>query len=141
MQPKTPPITPSPSPFIGWSDEALIKAAFDESIGYSRGRAIWDLATRALSNNNLLEIACRAISGDRRIGIHTLPNGWFGADEIYLFGQQTAIRALLNEMNSWDEFEQKSLVLHWAGSYRLAELTKELKEKYGWTPRYPADSM
>jgi hypothetical protein len=141
MQPNTPPITPSPSPFIGWSDEELIKAAFDESIGYSRGRAIWDLAIRALSNNNLLEIACRAISGDRRIGIHTLPSGWFGADEIYLSGQQTAIRALLNEMNSWDEFEQKSLVLHWAGSYRLAELTKELKEKYGWTPRYPADSM
>jgi hypothetical protein len=136
MQPKTPPITPSPSPFIGWSDEELIKAAFDESIGYSRGRAIWDLAIRALSNNNLLEIACKAISGDRRMGIHTLPSGWFGADEIFLSGQQTALRALLNEMNSWDEVEQENMIAHWEGHDQRAKLTKQLIETYGWKPRY-----
>lgn len=138
MQPKIPPI--SPSPFTGWSDNELIKAAFDETIGYSRGRAIWDLAKRALSNHNLLAIACKAISSDRRMGIHTYPNGWFGADEIYNSGNQTAMLALLNEMNSWDEVEQENMIAHWEGHHQRAELTKQLMETYGWQPRYRLDN-
>jgi hypothetical protein len=130
-----------PIGFTDFDQAALIAAAHDETRGLSRGHAIVELVNRGLAKPELLENACKAISGDRRIGIHTLPHGWLGADQIYLSGQQTAIRALLNEMDSWDEYEQKSLVLHWAGSFRLAELTKELKEKYGWTPRYPADSI
>jgi hypothetical protein len=69
-------------------------------------------------------------------GLHTFPNGWFGADQIYLSGNQTALRALLNEMNSWDAVEQENMIAHWAGHKKRAELTKHLTETYGWQPRY-----
>jgi hypothetical protein len=125
-----------PIGFTDYDDAPLIRAAHDKSLGLGHGHAIVELVDRALVKPELLEIACKAISTDRRMGIHTFPNGWFGADQIYLSGNQTALRALLNEMNSWDAVEQENMIAHWAGHKKRAELTKHLTETYGWQPRY-----
>lgn len=95
-----------PIGFADFDQAALIEAAHDETRGLSRGHAIVELVNRGLANPGLLENACKAISSDRRMGIHKLPHGWLGADQIYNSGNQTALRALLNEMNSWDEVER-----------------------------------
>ncbi len=128
--------------FIGIGDNEVIEAAFDETLGYNRARAIVELVYRALDKPELLPQACRAIETDKKIGVRTgTPLGWFGADEIYLSGQERAIRFLLNAMKTWDAHDQQDLVAHWAGSRMLPKLTQELKERYGWTPRYPLDAM
>lgn len=123
--------------FSGISDEPLIKAAFDVKLGFDRARAIVELANRALVKPALLESACKAISSDRRLGFHErAPLGWFGADQIFLSGQQSAIGRLLKEMNHWADTEQEDLVRHWAGKGGLRSLTLDLKRSYGWTPLY-----
>lgn len=45
-------------------------------------------------------------------------------------------RALLNEMNSWDEVEQENMIAHWEGHNQRAKLTKQPTVTYGWKPRY-----
>ncbi len=125
-----------PIGFTDFDQAALIEAAHDETRGLSRGHAIVELVNRGLANPELLENACKAISSDRRMGIHKLPHGWLGADQIYNSGNQTALRALLNEMNSWDEVEQENMIAHWEGHNQRAKLTKQLTETYGWKPRY-----
>lgn len=125
--------------FSSLSDQKLAEEALDERLGLSRAKAIVELANRALAKPELLESACRAISSDRRIGFHRAPPlGWFGADEVYHSGQARAMRALLREMDNWDATEQEDLVRHWAGRGKFAALTRELQERYGWTPRYQA---
>jgi len=109
-----------PIGFTDFDEAALIAAGHDETRGLSCGHAIVELVNRALLKPELLEIACKAISSDRRMGIHTYPNGWFGADQIYNSGSKTALRALLNEMNSWDEVEQENMIAHWAGHNQRA---------------------
>jgi hypothetical protein len=125
-----------PIGFSDFDDASLIAAAHDPTRGLGHGHAIVELVNRALLKPDLLDIACKAISSDRRMGIHTYPNGWFGADQIFFSGNRAALRALLHEMNSWDAVEQENMVAHWAGNYRLAELTKKLIAEYGWQPRY-----
>jgi hypothetical protein len=125
-----------PIGFTNFDQENLIVAANDETRGLSRGHAIVELVNRGLAKPELLESACKAISSDRRMGIHTLPHGWLGADQIYNSGNQTAMRVLLNEMNSWDEVEQENMIAHWEGHNQRAALTKHLTETYGWQPRY-----
>lgn len=123
--------------FSKLSDKALIDASFDEQLGFTRARVITELAVRALTNPNLMDSACKAISSDRSIGFHKgAPLGWFGADELYLSGQEHAIRTLLHEMDNWEPTEQEDLVRHWAGKRGLISLTRELQELYGWIPRY-----
>jgi hypothetical protein len=127
--------------FSKLSDEALAGEALNENLGYSRAQAIAELANRALAKPGLLESAVKAIGSDRRMGFHSGPPlGWFGADAIYLSGQERAIRALLREMDNWEPFEQEDLVRHWAGKGRLAVLTRELQDLYGWVPSYQAGS-
>jgi hypothetical protein len=125
-----------PVGFTDFDDPSLILAAHDKALGLGHGHAIVELVNRALLKPELLEIACKAISSDRRMGIHTYPNGWFGADQIYNSSNQSAMRALLNEMNSWDEVEQENMIAHWEGHNQRAKLTKQLMETYGWKPRY-----
>jgi hypothetical protein len=125
-----------PIGFTAFDDASLISAAHDKARGLGHAHAIVELVNRALVNPDLLESACKAISSDRRMGIHTYPNGWFGADQIYNSGNQAAMRALLNEMNSWDEVEQENMIAHWEGHHKRAELTKHLTETYGWQPLY-----
>ena len=127
--------------FTKLSDEALAGEALNESLGYSRAQAIIELTNRALVKPELLESAVKAIGTDRRIGFHeALPLGWFGADAIYLSGQERAMHALLREMDNWEPTEQEDLVRHWAGERGLAVLTRELQDLYGWVPRYQAGS-
>lgn len=127
--------------FTSLDDAALIRASLDTTLYYDRNRAIAELAIRSLDRPELLPHACRAIESDKKIGIRTGPPlGWFGADEIFLSGQERAIRFLLEAMKTWDAYDQQDLVAHWAGSRTLPKLTQELNEKYGWTPRYPADA-
>lgn len=125
--------------FTRLNDQELVAAAGNESLGMSRGLAIEELASRALRNQALLPQACAAISSDRRIGFHSGPPlGWFGADRIYLSGQEPAIRHLLKEMSVWDATEQEDLLRHWAGKGGLAKLSHELERRYGFVPRYQA---
>lgn len=123
--------------FTELSDQELVTAAGNESLGMSRGLAIEELASRALLDQKLLPDACTAISSDRRIGFHAgAPLGWFGADRIYLSGQERAIRHLLEEMGDWDATEQEDLVRHWAGKGGLAALSQDLERRFGFVPRY-----
>lgn len=123
--------------FAKLDDRALAEAALDEKLGFVRAKAIMELADRALTNPALLDRVREAISTDRSIGFHRqAPLGWFGADQIYLSGQEHAMRALLAEMNSWSSSEQEDLVRHWAGRRGIAVVTEELKALYGWSPRY-----
>jgi len=122
--------------FTSMSEQRLVKAALDVSLGNYRAKAIAELTERALVKTELLLIACKAISSDRRVGIHHLPLGWFGADKIFLSGRDDAMRALLREMDSWEPAEQEHLVRHWAGAGKLNVLTQKLGETYGWLPRY-----
>ncbi len=46
------------------------------------------------------------------------------------------MRALLSEMDKWASTEQEDLVRHWAGKRGIATVTNELREEYGWMPRY-----
>ncbi len=118
-------------------DAELIAAARDERLGIARGLAIEALADRALANPELLPDACAVISNDRRIGFRTGPPlGWFGADRIYLSGQERAIRKLLEAMAGWDATEQADLVRHWAGKSGLAALSRELEQRYAFEPLY-----
>ncbi|MGC0111414.1 hypothetical protein, partial [Ralstonia pseudosolanacearum] len=106
-------------------------------LGFARAKAIVALANRALKNPDLLDSACKAISSDRSVGFHQqAPLGWFGADHIYLSGQEQAMRALLAELDKWSPTEQEDLVRHWAGRRGIAAVTEELKALYGWNPRY-----
>ena len=123
--------------FAELDDRALLLAARDVQLGLARALAIEELAGRALENRSLLEDACSAISSDRRIGFHSgAPSGWFGADRIFRSGQEEAVRHLLSAMNAWEATEQEDLVRHWAGKGQLKQLTQELSQRYGWTPRY-----
>jgi hypothetical protein len=127
--------------FAKYSDSELIGASLDNALGLQRALAISELAVRALDQPELLPHAIRAIETDKKIRIHTgTPLGWLGADDIYSSGREPAIRCLLKAMEQWDEYEQQDLVRLWAGPTTLPVLTKELKEKYGWTPRYPPDA-
>ena len=81
--------------FAKLSDQVLAVEALNESLGYTRAQAIVELTNRALAKPELLGSAIKAIGSDRRIGFHVAPPlGWFGADEIYLSGQEHAMRAL-----------------------------------------------
>lgn len=125
------------SDFEKLDDRELADAALDEKLGFARAKAIVELANRALKNPDLLDSVCTAISSDRSIGFHKqAPLGWFGADHIYLSGQEHAMRALLSELDKWSSTEQEDLVRHWAGRRGIAAVTKELKELYGWNPHY-----
>ena len=127
--------------FSKLNDQDLAEAAFDESLGFCRAKAITELASRAVVNPHLLDRACEAIASDRRVGFHTGPPlGWFGADEIFLSGHAVAVRSLLRQMDNWDPAEQEDLVRHWAGRRGLAELTRELQTTYQWEPRYSLKS-
>ncbi|MCK4131947.1 hypothetical protein [Ralstonia pseudosolanacearum] len=123
--------------FAKLDDLALADSALDEKLGFARAKAIVALANRALKNPDLLDRACKAISSVRSVGFHRqAPLGWFGADHIYLSGQEHAMRALLAELDNWSPTEQEDLVRHWAGRRGIAAVTEELKELYGWNPRY-----
>ena len=127
--------------FSKLNDQDLATAAFDESLGFSRAKAITELASRAVANPDLLDRACEAITSARRVGFHSGPPlGWFGADEIYLSGRADAMRALLRHMNDWDPTEQEDLVRHWAGRRGVAELSRELHVTFQWEPRYRSES-
>ena len=123
--------------FTGLTDEQLIVAAHNERLGLSRAFAIEELVKRASRDPNLVRAACAAISSDRRIRSRMgIPVGWLGADWIYLSGQEHIIRRLLEEMASWDAIEQEDLIRHWAGNGKLAALSRELEQRYGFVPRY-----
>ncbi|AQW30139.1 hypothetical protein ACKZDW_16560 [Ralstonia syzygii subsp. celebesensis] len=123
--------------FAELDDLALADSALDEKLGFAQAKAIVALANRALKNPDLLDSACKAISSDRSVGFHRqAPLGWFGADHIYLSGQEQAMRALLAELDKWSPTEQEDLVRHWAGRRGIAAVTEELKALYGWNPRY-----
>jgi hypothetical protein len=128
--------------YMAMDDVALVAAANNTKLGLSRAFAIEALAARALENSELLDVACTAISGDRKIGFHVgMPVGWLGADKIFSSGQEAAIRKLLLTMNNWKANEQEDLVRHWAGKGKLNALTTELIRQHGWQPRYELRDM
>lgn len=118
-------------------DALVTKVLHGEAHPVDAAKAISELAERALEDAIPMPTVCDLIGRFRQVGIHTGPPlGWFGADALFLSGQQDAIRELLSEMNDWSLTEQEDLVRHWAGKGGLVKLTKQLVETYAWQPKY-----
>ena len=96
-----------------------------------------ELARRALQNENLLDATCAAIRQDRTPKPRYVPYGSLAAVARFLdSGNERAIRRLLQEMDTWTADEQEFAIAPWAGYKRVVEGTLELKERYGWFPKY-----
>ena len=117
--------------FDNKSDDGLQEIIYDKGNGLIRARAIRELARRALTNHDLLDKACRAITSDHKGGMHYLPYGWAGADVIFLSEDKLAMRGLLKEMRSWERPHQETLLSHWNVLDSSASLT-DFEQKYDW---------
>lgn len=118
-------------------DEGLVEMAVDGQPSPRKALLIEELAKRALSDPQLSDAACRAISSERamrpRLG---LPLGTLGGAAILDSGDETLIAILLTAMDAWSADEQRDLIRQVAGREAFETYTRDLQNKYNWTPQY-----
>lgn len=129
-----------PWDFSNNSTAEVTRFAYNRDIGMERAHAIGELARRALGEYKLLTAACRAITSDHKLGVHYLPYGWAGAYVIYQSQDKTAIRALLQEMQSWEPSEQSDLLFN-LGVLHSEATKRDFETRYDWTIKLPPFSQ
>jgi hypothetical protein len=121
----------------GLSDDDVVRQALDPARALVRAHAIDELARRAIDKPALLDAAAKAIGAWKTVETRWGPPlGWLGASRILTSGQPAATERLLQEMNGWTADEQEDLMRLVAGPGRLADLTRDFQEKFGWAPKY-----
>lgn len=121
----------------GLSDDEVVQRALNPVRALARAHAIDELARRAIEKPALLDAAAKAIGTWKTVETRWGPPlGWLGASRILTSGQPAATGRLLQEMDGWTADEQEDLMRLVAGPGRLADLTRDFQEKFGWTPKY-----
>lgn len=119
------------------SDQEVIERTSGRAGVHARWMATDELARRALEREDLLDAVCATIGRDRAIGARYIPYGTYMAiGRILDSGNERAIRRLLLEMDGWTAVEQSDAIGPWAGYRRVAEATRDLVARYGWSPKY-----
>ena len=119
------------------NDKQVIQRATEHKGSRASWMATDELTRRALEDEHLWDTAFAVIGGDRTINLRYIPYGChLAVARILDSGNKRMIRRLLQEMDRWTAYEQQDAIGPWAGYKRIAEATRELQDRYGWSPKY-----
>ena len=119
------------------SNEEVVRRATKHWGSQASWIAIDELTRRALESEQLWGATLAAVRADRAIKPRYIPYGSHVAiARILDSGNERLIRRLLHEMDTWNAYEQKDAIRPWAGNKRVAEATRQLQARYGWSPKY-----